>query len=532
MGRKRRYHDDYDDYDTPRRHRRRHGPFARFFVGVFWTLGTIIGFCIVLMIAFNFAAFIELLVYGFYVGVVLAFFGLIYLIVRLFAAMSRAWSRAKLEKAEAEQEYQEALHREEQIRQLRSKRLREEETFYRRQEVHVIEADPPMYQSPRKTRHLPPPEEEIQPRVLAQQAKSSTWRDRSPEDAPRRVFAYADYAHYVQPGQLIIGIREDGTPRIGTWQDFKIVLVLGSSSSGKTTTIVEKVLGAACGGGQLVVCDPHGYKPDSLLRRIAPLSSCLMPGTTLAINHDDIMRNVDIVKEEHDRRVAGGSCTIPIYLVIEEFNRLQRDKEIAAKLKLILQELGQEARGFNIFVILGAQIITHLAEIRKSIISFIIHRVDESEASRCIPARYAKFACELGTGITYVKDADGVTECLQQVLVTVEDVEQRAFLLSQREQRRVSPRQIQEKPGQEARSQRYATRSLADVPLNPSQTEPRRRTQHLPNMSLSARRPLEPQEDPLTPEQVERRIPRRASRVERDPFEVLAERRHKKRQKS
>jgi molybdopterin-guanine dinucleotide biosynthesis protein len=159
---------------------------------------------------------------------------------------------------------------------------------------------------------------------------------------PGQVFYYANYCKLIRPGELIIGIRRDGTARLGTWQDFKVLLILGSSSSGKTTTLVEKALGAARGGGLLVVCDPHGYKQDSLLRKIAPLQGALMPGTIFAIEHADIMHNVETVKRELDRRVRGGSCAVPIFLIIEELNRLQRDKAIANELKAVLQILGQE----------------------------------------------------------------------------------------------------------------------------------------------------------------------------------------------
>jgi hypothetical protein len=96
---------------------------------------------------------------------------------------------------------------------------------------------------------------------------------------------------------------------------------------------------------------------------------------------------------------------------------------------------GQEGRGFNVYAIVGAQQITHLAEIRKSIISFVIHRVDESEARLCIPARFAKYSSELSVGQTFVKDADGMTEPLQQVLVTEKDVQRQALALQRQRSR-------------------------------------------------------------------------------------------------
>jgi len=245
-----------------------------------------------------------------------------------------------------------------------------------------------------------------------------------------RVVHYRTVQQVIGPGQLLMGIRpSNGTLRIGTWDDQKTVLVLGSSSSGKTTTIIEKVTDAVKGGAHLAVCDPHGYKPDSLIRRITPYEPFLFPGTIFAIEHHNILRNVRLVRQELERRVHGGVYNRPLVLVVEEWNRLQRDPEIAKELTLIAQILGQEGRGFGVYGIFGAQQITGNVELRKSVISVIVHRCDKSEAELVIPARFAKFAPELKTGQSYVKDADGVTEPLQQVLIAREDVEQVAAAL-------------------------------------------------------------------------------------------------------
>jgi hypothetical protein len=284
-----------------------------------------------------------------------------------------------------------------------------------------------------------------------------------------QVFLYRNYRKLVRPGELIIGVRADGTARIGTWQDFKVLLILGNSSSGKTNTIVEKCAGAASGGGWLVICDPHGYNPDSLLRRVYPLQNALMPGTVFALSHADIMRNVQIVKRELEKRVRGGNCDQPIFLVVEELNRLQRDKEIADELKLVLQIIGQEGRGFNVYALVGAQQITYKAEIRKSFISVICHRVDESESKLCIPARYAKYTLELGTGQTFVKDADGLTEPLQQVLITVEDVQRISSRLAFMKQDKPAPQRrttrVLQQPQQQKPLRSQAVAQHTSIPI-------------------------------------------------------------------
>jgi hypothetical protein len=193
--------------------------------------------------------------------------------------------------------------------------------------------------------------------------------------------------------------------------------------------MVEKVLGFVMGGGLIVPCDPHARKSESLFNRIYPLKAALYPGATFAVKHEEVLKNMRLVKRLLEERISGADASIPVLLVVEELNRLMRDTVIAKEIAEIVEMIGQEGRGFNVYVIIGGQKITGLAEIRQSIISFIVHRVDETEARLCIPARYAKYAQELGPGQCYVKDADGITKAGLQVLTTLQDVEQAALRL-------------------------------------------------------------------------------------------------------
>src|SRR5579859_1530335 len=84
------------------------------------------------------------------------------------------------------------------------------------------------------------------------------------------VIYYRDIERRVKPGQLVALVRENSSLRLETWNAFKILLVLGGSASGKSTTIAEKVLGFVKSGGLIVPCDPHDSKEDSLFRKIAP----------------------------------------------------------------------------------------------------------------------------------------------------------------------------------------------------------------------------------------------------------------------
>ena len=241
---------------------------------------------------------------------------------------------------------------------------------------------------------------------------------------------YHDIERQVKPGQLVALVRTNGTLRLETWNAFKVLLVLGGSASGKSTTIAEKILGFVNGGGLIVPCDPHDSKEDSLFKKIAPLAPALYPGAVFAVEHADILRNIRLVNTILEERIQNPESPIPVLLVVEELNRLLRDKTLVKEISLILEALGEEGRGFNVFVLVGCQRVTGLSDIRKAFISFIVHRCDESEARLVIPYRYAKYCPELRPGQCFVKDSDGVTEAGLQVLVTRRDTEQASIHLS------------------------------------------------------------------------------------------------------
>lgn len=240
--------------------------------------------------------------------------------------------------------------------------------------------------------------------------------------AKGQIFHYHAYKKLLRSGQLIIGIRKDGSARLGSWQEFKIVLILGASSSGKSTTVLEKCLCIVNDGGQLIICDPGGFKPDSLIQRIGTLARFLQPGTRLAVEHEEIMQNVQRFQEELERRRRGADMSTSILLVIDELNGLLMDKEIKKELTELIEKFAQQARGYNMYMILCAQRASGLASIRNSVISFIVHKCPEMEAGKLLPARYAKLAPQLGVGQTFVSDADGFIDPLQQTLINVSSV--------------------------------------------------------------------------------------------------------------
>ena len=494
---RRRYDDDYDYYPRYGGYGRRRGclgSLQHFFQNALITfligLGSILFFLIILLIAFNFTLFIEILVYALYVVAGLAAIGIIYLIVRMFTAMSRRISTARAEKAKSLQENERVRlaqvkieHEQEQLYERRAKRGREE--YATQQPYSAPRAARPTvnfqeqryaqehYSQEYLVRRLPEPdlEEELEPEIVIPNMPTKG-----------QVFLYRDYERLLQPGEFLAGIRKDGSAHVAKWADYKVCIILGTSDSGKSNTATEKCVCGVRGGGWLVVCDPGAEKPDSLTRRILPLAEALMPGTIFAMEHPDCMNNIRAVSEEYDRRRRGSDMSIPIFLIIDEFNRLMRDGSIAKELNKLIETFAQEVRGYNINVILCTQRVTGLAAIRNSVISCIAHRSQPSESSKIIPARFAKYTNELAKGQTFVHDENGNVFALQQTLIETQDVQALADAWQQRSRRSRAPRPTQQgmqsaSPLPQVPQPRRVTQQPGNIPGN---IPPQRRTTQQP----------------------------------------------------
>jgi hypothetical protein len=170
-----------------------------------------------------------------------------------------------------------------------------------------------------------------------------------------------------------------------------------------------------------------------------------MPGTNMALEHEDIMQNMERFRVELEHRRRGASIDIPILLVIDELNGLLMNKSIKKELTELIELFAQQARGYNMYMILCAQRTSGLAAIRNSVIGYICHKCPEMESSKILPSRYAKLTPELGVGQTFVCDADGQIEPLQQTLILPEDMQrpsrQRTATTSSVPQRPTPPQQ-------------------------------------------------------------------------------------------
>lgn len=100
-------------------------------------IGTVVFFCLALLIAFNFRTFIQILYYALFVAGGLAVLGVFYLVVRIIAAISHkisaasvARSKARLERERVRIEQERVQQARVQVRSQRAKVDRDDYAFY------------------------------------------------------------------------------------------------------------------------------------------------------------------------------------------------------------------------------------------------------------------------------------------------------------------------------------------------------------------------------------------------------------------
>lgn len=123
----------------------------------------------------------------------------------------------------------------------------------------------------------------------------------------------------VQPGpQLIIGYREDSTPRYGTWLELYNLLMLGLSGYGKSTAARYLACWHVINGGRLILIDPHGRSGDeSLAETLAPLHLAFLCDP--AFDAPAAIRSLRLADSIMRSRLNGESTDMtPLLVLIDE----------------------------------------------------------------------------------------------------------------------------------------------------------------------------------------------------------------------
>jgi hypothetical protein len=317
-------------------------------------MGAIVLFLLLLLIAFHFAIFVQVLSYALFVVVGFAFLGILYAIVRMLTAISRRISAASIDRSKARTERERARIEKERVQQAhnqvqmqQSKLRREEYAFYDRyqrrvfasplaQEGRTLQGNAAQQQPKRRTtRNL----------ALEEQEKQ---REKSPPVPPTIPHIVQLLDNLVRVGQtdLLHGfLIKDGAVEAIRGELPGTAIIAGKGRSGKTRRIILMVFQAllvfhALGKGfKITVCDLHAEKPDGLLKVLAPF----IPWLSVARTYSEIVAAAREHIEESESRLTpqgsrNGEGLMPRLLIIDEFPKLMRSQILSKAEKRLIAD--------------------------------------------------------------------------------------------------------------------------------------------------------------------------------------------------
>jgi hypothetical protein len=217
----------------------------------------------------------------------------------------------------------------------------------------------------------------------------------------------------VSEEKLILGYV-DGVLRYGSWLDLYSCAIAGTSGSGKTTTVLFLLFQAILCGAKIVLIDPHLNNLDeSLAARLAPLKKAFHGNPIDDSNPEAVLYYVQWFRKELARRKQAGKKGALLIFCIDEFNAVMRMPDVKKELAELLVSIEQEGRKFGIFALLIGQVWTAQqiggADLRRSLASRIVHRIDEEYAKLLLGSKYGQKCIELEVGSSWFRDTNGGT---------------------------------------------------------------------------------------------------------------------------
>ncbi len=154
----------------------------------------------------------------------------------------------------------------------------------------------------------------------------------------------------------------------------------------------------------------------------------------IAGTEKEIIEAVMDFSDELEQRINGDDCSVARVLVIDEWTRIARHKEAAKQILWVIQAISQEGAGYNMFLVLGGQLLNPRAignsEILQSIHAAYIHRLDMKQSIHVLQnSKEAKKTPALKTGVSLLKDTEGeITEMYTPKGASVDAVQVAIYL--------------------------------------------------------------------------------------------------------
>ena len=120
--------------------------------------------------------------------------------------------------------------------------------------------------------------------------------------------------------------------------------------------------------------------------------------------------------DEPEMGINRDDCSVARVLVIDKWTRIAWHTEASKQIIWVIQAISQEGAGYNMFLVLGGQLLNPRAigsgEVLQSIHAAYIHRLDMKQSMHVLQnSKEAKKTPMLKTGVSLLKDTEGdITE--------------------------------------------------------------------------------------------------------------------------
>jgi hypothetical protein len=234
---------------------------------------------------------------------------------------------------------------------------------------------------------------------------------------------------FLHPGmpQMLIGVRDNITPRMGTLEEeVKCVGVGGRGRSGKTNTMFFYTVQYLFQGAEIWLADPHFNKASGLTNMLGPLRKYIRIAGTL----DEIQQMFDDLQVVIDERKGIQGPQRPFVFIGDEWNGILEDFDIEAEQQglkekesysrvaaALIVKIEREMAGYNMYCALGVHDWTDKAlggtALRRLIHSVICHRMTADYSKHILEDKAWNSQTQgLRTGHSIFRDNEGIYERL------------------------------------------------------------------------------------------------------------------------
>ncbi|MBA2680522.1 MAG: hypothetical protein H0U76_19270, partial [Ktedonobacteraceae bacterium] len=243
---------------------------------------------------------------------------------------------------------------------------------------------------------------------------------------------------FLYPGmpQMLIGVRENITPRMGSLQEeVKCVGVGGRGRSGKTNTMFFYTIQYLFQGAEIWLADPHFNKASGLTTMLGPLRKYIRVAGTL----DEIQQMFDDLQVEIEERKSRQGPYRPFVFIGDEWNGILEDFDVEAEQQglkekesfsrvaaALIVKIEREMAGYDMYCALGVHDWTDKAiggtALRRLIHSVLCHRMTADYSKHILEDKAWNSQTQgLRTGHSIFRDNEGIYEKLIMPYCTRED---------------------------------------------------------------------------------------------------------------